>query len=143
HPLLTRPFLVANIAKAILAYDLTPADVIAGQQDPLQSVRTIVEAFVKREVEQKWKTRDGRPYLSIEQHMQLLGMLAEEMWKLQRDRLRLDVVEEIASLLLDQWGIVDKRQVIDMVKMHALLTCPSDGNMAYRTFDHPEFQNYF
>ncbi|MFY0409233.1 hypothetical protein [Solicola sp. PLA-1-18] len=146
HPMLARPFLLAQIVRGVAHYGLTPADFIHTADDPLSGVAAVVEAFVKREVSDKWKFRDtGEAYLTVEQHLGLLADIAEEMFRSQRDRLDLELVETIAALLLDQWGVEPERrqQILQMVRTHVLLVIPSDGDSAARSFDHPEFRDYF
>lgn len=148
HPMATRPFLVTHLAKALLRYEVTPAELITSGNQRLEELAPIVAAFIKREVEQKWKTRDtGEPYLTAEQHLQLLASVAEEMWLGGTERLRLDVIEEVARVLLEGWGLGPERQrqVLDMIRMHVLLTVPagSSPDYQYRAFDHPEFLHYF
>jgi hypothetical protein len=146
HPMTSRPFLLAQVARGLLTYGITPADFIRTADDPLKGVATVVEAFVRREVEQKWVYSDtGEPYLSVDQHMQLLADVAEEMYRSQKDRLDIDVIETIATLLVDQWGIDPSRrqQVLEMVRSHVLLVTPPDADARVRSFDHPEFRDYF
>jgi hypothetical protein len=146
HPMLTRPFLLTHLARMLLLYNITPSDLIKGMHNPLEGVAEVVRAFIDREVSEKWKERDtGKPYLTSEQHMQLLATIAQEMWSGQVDRLPIDVVETITVLLLEEWKISEdrKRQVLEMVRMHVMLTIPSDGDEGARSFDHPEFRNYF
>ena len=146
HPMLSKPFLLTHLAKGLLLYNASPSDFIKGMKNPLEGVAEVVTAFIKREVTEKWITSDtGEPYLSIEQHMQLLSTVAQEMWSGQTDRLGIEIIETITILLLEQWKIAEdrKRQVMAMVKMHVMLTIPSDGDEMYRSFDHPEFRNYF
>jgi hypothetical protein len=146
HPMLARPFLLAHVARGLLMYELSPSEFIRGMQDPLESVASVVKAFVDREVTHKWKAKDtGEPYLTAEQHMDLLANVAEEMWQSQVDRLDVDLIEAITATLLEEWKIEQERQrqIFEMVRMHVLLTVPTDGNARQRSFDHPEFRSYF
>jgi len=146
HPMLTRPFLFSRIARALLLYDISPSDFVRGMDDPMRGVAAVVQAFVHREVADKWKAADtGEPYLTVSQHMELLAAVAEEMYRAQRDRVSVDVLETIVTLLLDDWEIEHQRrqQVVQMVKMHVLLTVPVDGDASSRAFDHQEFRDYF
>ena len=146
HPILTTPFLLNHVAKGILRYDSSPQEFVGGMIDPIHGVPAVVEAFVQREVSDKWKNKEtGEPYLSVEQHMLLLAAVAEELWQNQVDRLSADVIEAIASILLDDWGVEQDRQVqvYEMVKMHVMLHRPTDAKTDVRGFEHPEFQNYF
>lgn len=148
HPLLTRPFLISKMVDAIKEYNISASEFIGGMsnpEDPNRGVNSIIEAFLKREVEEKWKEREtGDPYLNQEQHIIMLSAIAETMWTSHTEKIKLDVIQTITSLLLDEWGIdVSRRiQVFDMIKMHALLTPPDDAS-DYRSFEHPEFKDYF
>jgi hypothetical protein len=145
HPMLTRPFLLAQIGRGLLLYDASPADFIKGMDDPLRGVGAVIQAFVKREVGEKWKQKDtGEPYLEEEQHLDLLADVAEEMFRSQRTTIEIDVLETITTLLLDEWNIdlSLRPQIIEMVRMHVLLTPPED-NFALRRFDHEQFQDWF
>jgi hypothetical protein len=146
HPMLTRPFLVSHIGKAVLSHGIEPEAFGGSAADPLEGVERVVTAFVEREVASKWADRDsGEPYLTVEQHMTILGDVAEEMSLQQVDRLPLDVIESIASIRMDLWSLapVRQQQVIEMVGMHVLLVRPEAGTDRDRGFDHPEFREYF
>jgi hypothetical protein len=146
HTMVTRPFLVAQIARALLRFKTTPQDFIRGMGDPYKGVASVIEAFVDREVREKWKRKDtGNPFLTKSQHLRFLADVAEEMLRSQRTTLSIDVIETIASLLLDDWQIDQmlRQQILEMVRMHVLLPPPSDGDFRMRTFDHEEFLAWF
>lgn len=146
HPLVTRPFLVSQIARASVLYDASPEEFLRAPDDPFSGVASVVSAFVTREVAEKWKVREtGEPYLTEEQHFAFLADVAEEMHRSQKDRLPIDIIETIATLLLDQWEIDGglRQQIIEMVRMHVLLVAPPASNQSQRMFDHPEFRDYF
>jgi hypothetical protein len=145
HPMLTRPFLLAQIARGILRYDVSPANFIKGMDDPLKGVGEVVRAFVRREVAEKWKQKDtGEPFLTEKQHLQLLADVAEEMFRSERTVIEIDVVEAIATLLLEEWNIETtlRPQIVEMVRIHVLLNRP-DGADSLRSFDHEQFQDWF
>lgn len=150
HPILTRPFLLSQLATALVNYNISTEEFIGGMSnphDPNKGVNSIIEALVNREVTDKWKSKDtGQPYLNKSQHIQLLSVVAEEMWKSQVEKLSLDYIQTITVLLLEEWQISDKvrqQQIFEMVKMHALLIIPNDGDNNSRSFEHPEFKDYF
>ncbi len=146
HPIIARPFLLAQSARILLRYGISSSEFVQGMEDPMESVAAVVSAFIEREVSEKWKAPEtGEPYLTNIQHLELLREVAEEMWVMQKDRLDVETIELIAVGLLDTWGVGQsrKRQVVEMVRMHVLLTIPSDGAASMRSFDHPEFRNYF
>ena len=41
----------------------------------------VIRVFLEREVTEKWRTREGIEPLSIENHVAVLGAIAEEMWR--------------------------------------------------------------
>ena len=146
HPMLTRPFLLTQVARGLLLFDLSAGDFIRGMEDPLKGVGAVIEAFVDREVTEKWKQKEtGAPYLTKEQHLRLLADVAEEMFRAQRATIEVDVLETITALLLDEWGIdpVRRQQILQMVQMHVLLTPPVEGDFNSRSFDHEEFRDWF
>jgi hypothetical protein len=146
HPMIGRPFLLSYIAKGLLRYGLEPATFLEKHSGPITGVDEVVQAFISREVAQKWISRDtGEPYLTVDQHLELLSQVAEEMWESQVDRLSLEVIEAITATLFDDWGFSAERrqQSFNMVKMHVMLVPPPDSDGRFRSFDHPEFRNYF
>lgn len=70
--ILSSPFLFSQLVS------LGP-DVITKVTDR-HVVRIIVEELVRREMQEKLLDPQGKPLLTIQQHIELLGMLAEEMW---------------------------------------------------------------
>jgi hypothetical protein len=146
HPILTRPFLLAQVSRGLLRYEVPVADFIRGMHDPLKGVGTVIEAFVDREVTEKWKQQEtGEPFLTKEQHLRLLADVAEEMFRAQRATISVDVLETVTSILLEEWDVEPARrqQVLDMVRMHVLLTPPGDDQFGERSFDHEEFRDWF
>ncbi len=146
HPMLTRPFLLTQVARGLLMFDVSPSAFIRGMDDPLQGVGAVIEAFVEREVADKWKQKDtGEPFLTRDEHLRLLSDVAEEMFRSQRSTIDVDVLETITTLLLDERGIdpVRRQQIVQMVQMHVLLTPPQEGDYATRSFDHEEFRDWF
>lgn len=146
HPMLERPFLLSQMAKVLLTSRLAPEDFVTTDADPMSGVASVVRAFIKREVTEKWIFPDtGTPYLTQDQHVELLASVAEEMYRSQKDRLRLDTIETIAAMLMDQWSIAPSRQaqIMDMVRAHVLLVLPPDEQPNFRSFDHPEFRAFF
>jgi hypothetical protein len=146
HPMVTRPFLLAQVARALLRFDLAPTDFIRGMDDRYQAVGAVIEKFVEREVSEKWKRKEtGEPFLTAEQHLELLGDVAEEMFRAQRSSLDVETVETLATLRLDEWSIdpLLRQQILEMVRMHVLLTPTEDEGFRQRSFDHEEFRDWF
>lgn len=146
HPFLTRPFLLSRAARGIIELNIPVTDFIWPGEDQLDSIAAMVNAFIQREVAEKWKNRvTGEPYLTATQHRELLADIAEEMYQNATDRLPVEVIDTITSILLDSWKINPeyRQQVIEMVHMHVLLVHPQGRADGSRAFDHPEFRDYF
>lgn len=147
HPVLTRPFLLAKLASAIDGNIKEIPNFFAKKGKENESVSFIVESFIRREVE-KWKGVDnqtGKPYLTFDQHIQLLATIAKEMWDSKKDSITLEEIELHMLMLCDEWKIEeDLRQIIvRIVGSHAFLIPVSETKMDIRKFDHEEFKNYF
>jgi hypothetical protein len=146
HPLLTRPYLFTKIVKVLQEDNINPSEFILKNGNPLDNMNDVIEAFVKREV-LKWKETDketGKPYLTFEQHMQLLSMIAQEMWESQGDFISVETIQFLLSFLLDSWEIEEKIKpiIFRMSESHALLI-PVENRDNLRKFDHIEFKNFF
>lgn len=147
HPILTRPFLLTKVIESMVYLGKSPAEFVGQLSDPLEGVAAVVEAFTEREVS-KWKLRDkdtGTPYLSYQQHVELLSMIAQEMWDSKNDKISVEEVQFITTLLCEEWKINSNilPQVISMVKSHALLIPPNNFQAEFRKFEHEEFRYYF
>ncbi len=147
HPVLTRPFLLAKLASAVEGDVNQVAQFFSCKCNENESVSYIVESFTKREVK-KWKGVDnktGQPYLSFDQHIQLLSSIAKEMWDAKKDSITIEEIEIYTVLLFDEWKIEeDLRQIIvRIVGSHAFLPPANDSKMNVRKFEHEEFKHYF
>lgn len=147
HPILTRPFLLTKLSSSLEGdINLIPQFFSkSGNQN--EGVSIIVESFTMREVD-KWKERDsktGKPYLSYEQHMQFLWVIAKEMWETKRDYITVEEIEFYTVILLEDWNIEEsiKAIIMRMVKTHAFLNPVAESKFEVRKFDHEEFKNYF
>ncbi len=144
HAFLSIPFLFSRIIKGIIRYKNTPKEFL-GKINSEGGVKNIIENFIKREVSDKWITKDGIPHLNKKQHFELLTSIAEDMWIQQKEALAMEDILLNTRILCEQWKITDtKRQdaIMRMIKMHALLVhYGNDAQM--RKFDHPEYKNYF
>ena len=144
HVILHSPFLVHRMAILLAGKLITPTEIREEiGQSGLSVVPNVIRSFLDREVGEKWRDTNGKPYLNREQHVTLLSMIADEMWQQATNRLSVEMVQLVAETLLDEWNLPQKNriQVIERIKAHALLqTATSSG---YRSFEHEEFFNYF
>lgn len=106
-----------------------------------------VDALIDREVSEKWLGSGGEAaesLLTVQEHRDLLSMIAQEMWVQATDSLKADILELIASLFCDarKKSSSITQQVQQRIKQHALLV-PSDSMRNQFGFDHEEFRHYF
>lgn len=149
HPILTRPFLLSKVVQLIDNDDEESSlrELLDEMNKDKEGVTTIVESFIKREV-QKWKDRDkitGQPYLNFDQHLSFLATIAKEMWESQKDHISIDEIEIYGTMLIEDWEIEEslRATIIRMFHSHALLVPITSGTEQLRKFDHEEFKNFF
>ncbi|MBI3512168.1 MAG: hypothetical protein HY064_16030 [Bacteroidetes bacterium] len=147
HPILARPFLLAKLASAIEGDINLVAPFFSSKSADKESVAFIVESFTRREVD-KWKGVDnktGEPYLTFEQHIELLSTLAKEMWEAKKDSVTIEEIELHTVMLLEEWKIEEdlKQIIVRIVGSHAFLIPINETKMGARKFDHEEFKYYF
>lgn len=148
HPVIERPFLFTKLVNYAVNVQpsMTPSEFLMSGGDKFESINKIIEAFIKREV-QKWTYFDnqtGKPYLTFEQHVELLTEIAQEMWQSQKDYISVDTIQYIATMLMDDWHVENhlKPQIMRVVESHAFMVIAENGD-CYRRFDHEEFKDYF
>ena len=144
HVLLHRPFLVRNMAIILGAKTGSTSEVITDMKTSgLTVVPEVIRAFLRREVAEKWRDRNGQSYLLIAQHEELLAAIAEEMWIQGKIELPIELIQLLAETLMDDWRVPQRNrvQITERVKAHALL--PTGSTAGSRRFDHDEFLNYF
>lgn len=148
HPVIERPFLFTKLVNYAIDGDPTmkPSEFLTSGGDQFDSINKVIEAFIRREV-QKWTYFDnqtGKPYLSFEQHVELLTEIAQEMWQTQKDFVSVETIQYIATLLMESWNIENqlKPQILRVVESHAFMVIAENGDN-YRRFDHEEFKDYF
>jgi hypothetical protein len=147
HPLLTRAVLVRRLVDVAFEAD--------GLSDLLEQIGSapqhyffqFVNALVEREAQEKWLDQSAdihQQLLTVEEHHELLGMVAQEMWLSSTDFLRPDVLGVIAEVFADGRGKVPAiaRQIRERLKQHSLLvsTPIASGALA---FDHEDFRSFY
>lgn len=146
HPLLTRAVLVHRL--------IDVASASAGLSDLLDQIGNapqhyffqFVNAIVEREAHEKWIDQSGEPHqplLTVEEHHELLGMVAQEMWLSATDSLRSDLLAAIAEVFADgrKKPPVVARQIRERLKQHSLLV--SGGAAGSLAFDHEDFRAFY
>lgn len=146
HPILTRPVLVKQLIDVF--QDLgTITELISKLESAINYFPIFVNAIIEREANLKWVDTSGQPYkpiLSVQQHYELLSLLAEEMWLNSSESLKDNVLDLISELFSEQkkFTIQTNRQIKERLKQHALIVRTDPNNPNYQ-FDHEEFKEFF
>jgi uncharacterized protein YjbI with pentapeptide repeats len=147
HPLLTRAVLVKRL--------LDVAAQVEGRTELLQSFGSsphdyfyqFVDAIIEREALEKWIDRSGdpaQPLLTVDQHHQLLSLVAQEMWMTSTQVLKDEMLDILSDLFADQHRMpaLMARQIKERLKQHSLITSANSSRTLF-SFDHEEFRNFF
>lgn len=147
HPLLTRAVLVRRLVDVA-----SEADGLSGLLDQIGSAPQhyffqFVNALVEREAQEKWLDQSAdihQQLLTVEEHHELLGMVAQEMWLSSTDFLRPDVLGAIAEVFAEARGKAPaiSRQIRERLKQHSLLVSSGTASGAL-AFDHEDFRSFY
>lgn len=144
HALLTRAFFVNRIVE--LAKSSDGLAFLRQLQPKVQdNFKPFISKILEREVREKWVDKHSQPavpLLSLEEHHDLLKLLAEEMWMSKRGSLPKATCEDLADLYCEERrkSPVVSRQVRERLPDHALLTLDAGSQLA---FDHDHFREFF
>jgi hypothetical protein len=147
HPLLTRAVLVRRLVD--LAKELPDLSTLvkAIEDRPQDYFFQFVQAIVEREAREKWLDQasdPAQPLLSVDEHHELLAMIAQELWMSNVESLRADVVATIADVFAEaaHKTPIAARQIRERLKQHALLVSSGVGGSSL-TFDHEDFRVFY
>jgi hypothetical protein len=146
HPILTRPVLVKQLIEVFNGLG-NVSDLVTKLESVNNYFPAFVNAIIEREANLKWIDTSGEPYkpiLTVEQHYELLSLIAEEMWVNNSNCLKDSILDLITELYADQnkFNIQTNRQIRERIKQHALIVRDEPNNPVYR-FDHEEFFEFF
>ncbi len=105
-----------------------------------------MDAIIEREIRSKWIDRSGepaKPLLNLDEHHKLLSMIAQEMWLINTESVKTEVLDLITELFSEFYR-KDSRianQIKERIKQHALLI--SSERYKNFSFDHDEFRQFF
>lgn len=146
HPILTRPVLVKQLIDVFMDIG-NVRELITKLESVKNYFPAFVNAIIEREANHKWIDSSGetfKPILTVEQHYELLSLLAEEMWVNNSESLKDSVLDLISEMFAEQNGfdIQTNRQIKERLKQHALIVRTDPNNPNY-SFDHEEFYEFF
>lgn len=109
-----------------------------------------MDAIIEREIRSKWIDRSGepaKPLLNLDEHHKLLSMIAQEMWLINTESVKTEVLDLITELFSEFYR-KDSRianQIKERIKQHALLISSERyKNFSLNfSFDHDEFRQFF
>lgn len=111
------------------------------EHDKLGRTKYVIDTFLRRESQEKWTSRDGKPLLSADDHTAMLGTIAEEMWR--SGAFRLDASELVLAAEL---GLADLKLPAAVVQ-EALARVPNHAALIVRdqryAFLHEKFLQFF
>lgn len=147
HPLLTRAVLVKRLLDVATETKTLEGLLQKIGDSPNEYFSVFVKTIVEREAQEKWINRSGEPHqplLSVQEHMDLLGNIAQEMWTLATDSLKAEVLDLLTELFCETRKLRPEvtYQVKERTKQHALMIGVNGGNRNF-SFDHEEFKNFF
>jgi len=148
HSLLTRAVLVKKLIDVVeLAKDRQALLEKLASGTTEDYFREFVRTIIEREVHEKWINKKGdppQPLLSVAEHVELLSLVAQEMWTNGTEVLSAEMLGVVAELFCEGRGkpVEVNRQVVERIKDHALIV-QGDGAKDAFAFDHEEFFQYF
>ena len=147
HPLLTRAVLVEKLVG--IAAELPSVDAVLERigDDPSEYFVDFVTTIIEREAEEKWLDRSGeaaRPLLTVNDHFNLLAMIAREMWEMRSDALGREFLDLVTELFTSDLRLPPEiaRQIRKRLPEHSLLSLVS-GAANTLSFDHDDFRQFF
>jgi hypothetical protein len=145
HPLLTRPVLVRRLVELALG---TGMEFISGLRPKANSYFAwLVEQLIGREAEEKWIDKYGEPptpLLTKDEHHELLGYIAEEMWITKTNVLSGEMMDSLAEIFCEtkRKSPIVSRQVKERIRQHAMIISSSQTGKEFQ-FDHDDFREFF
>ena len=147
HSLLTRPVLVkrlVDIAQQSASLEKFIEQIHSSGSDFFS---VFVRSIIEREANEKWIDRSGdigAALISVDEHCELLALIAINMWESRIEFLKQDHLDVVTEYFCDsrRLSAQQSQQVRERIKGHALLISSSTVNLAVE-FDHDEFRQYF
>lgn len=147
HSLLTRPVLVkrlVDIAQQSESLDKFIEQIHSSGSDFFS---VFVRNIIEREANEKWIDRSGdigATLITVDEHCELLALIAINMWESRIEYLKQDHLDVVAEFFCESKRLNSQKsqQVRDRIKGHALLISSANINSAVE-FDHDEFRQYF
>jgi hypothetical protein len=137
--LVLQPFFITRLAQLWMAGERFEG--IAAQGGKLSRTRFLIDKFITRETELKWKGRDEKPLLSERGHTVMLAGIAEEMWRSNAFRLTADELRLACQIALQPLSLpkAQEEAIVERVPTHAAFLPRQSGY----AFIHDRFIDYY
>ena len=149
HSLLTRPVLVRRLVD-IASTSQSLGDILLQiQASGPDFFSTFIRSIIEREATEKWIDRGSdsdihRPLLTVDEHCELLALIALHMWETHIDNVKLEHLEFVADYFCETRHKTPShsQQIRERIRGHALLISSPNAPQAIE-FDHEEFRVFF
>jgi len=147
HPLVTRAVLIKRLVDVSLQSPSMESLLKGFGHSPQDYFFQFVTTIIEREAFEKWLDQSGdppQPLLTVEEHHELLAMIAQELWFTSSDALRPEVVSTLGDMFCESRGKPPAvaRQVRERLKQHPLLVSTSVPYSGL-SFDHEDFRTFY
>ncbi|MEE1276517.1 MAG: hypothetical protein UHC59_05945 [Fibrobacteraceae bacterium] len=109
--------------------------------DSFARIQRVIEKYIEREAMKKWLDRDGNQISTIDDHRNVLGVVAEELFRSSMLRLSADELKICTELALTASHAESKKIEIfsDKIKIHSVFSVVDNQYV----FSHIQFSNYY
>lgn len=148
HSLLTRPVLVHRLINIVQESSSVDSFLETVSVSGAKFFSVFVREIIRREAFDKWIDRSGAgdsaSLISIDEHCELLSMIAIQMWESRTSYLKLELLDVVTDIFCETHKKTPHQthQIRERIRGHALLIASSDINSAVE-FDHDEFRLFF
>jgi hypothetical protein len=149
HALLTRAVLVKRLMDVATQCQSLDDFFVQLQKSGADFFSVFVRGLIEREANEKWIDRSGEkdvgsPLLNVEEHCELLSLIALTMWESRIDFLKRDNLEFVADFFSEttRKNTFQSQQIRERIRGHAMLIPSNNASQAVE-FDHEEFRLFF
>lgn len=147
HSLLTRPVLVRRLVDVASKSTSLEAFLEHLHASGPDFFCVFVQGIIEREANEKWIDRQGElasSLLTVNEHCELLSLIALGMWESHVDYLKRDHLEFVADYFCEikRKTPFQMQQIRERIRGHALLISSPNASQAVE-FDHEEFRLFF
>ena len=109
--------------------------------DSFARIQRVIEKYIEREAMKKWLDRDGNQISTIDDHRNVLGVVAEELFRSSMLRLSADELKICTELALTASHAESKKIEIfsEKIKIHSVFSVVDNQYV----FSHIQFSNYY